>query len=268
MSTRKSQLDRRRFLAILASSTAACELLRPPAFASHQAKQRKTILSFYCDDTSPYTAGAESFKTFLDYCAARRIAGEASCILGMNGHSMTRAPNEQEQVFLKQVQRAWECGIDTHMELMTHHGRFDFQGNSEPEGAVHEGLWLYEPAVTAAEYERYLGNILDEGQKAGIKFTGLTWPGCGCKSCEKRYAELRASGHAQPNEALWRALLSLAKQGKFRGRTVPCFFESSETEYGLHRKAEDGQWGVFDLMPNATDHFGIWENNPARVDPD
>ena len=101
-----------------------------------------------------------------------------------------------------------------------------------------------------------------------LSFSGLTWPGCGCKTCEKRYAELRAGGHTQPNPALWQALLSLARQGKFRSRTVPCFFNSSETEYGLHRKASDGQWAVFDLMPNAMDRFGIWENNPARVDPD
>ncbi len=268
MRTRKLRITRRRFLGVLASSTAAPELLWPPAYASEKTRQGKTILSFYCDDTSPYAAGAESFKTFLDYCAEQRIAGEASCILGMNGHSMTRKPNEQEQIFLRQVQRAWECGLDTHMELMTHHGLFDFQANREPEGAVHEGLWLHEPAVTAAEYEHYVGNILAEGQRAGIKFTGLTWPGCGCKTCEHRYAELRASGHAQPNEALWQALLSLAKQGKFRGRTIPCFFESSETEYGLRRKANDGEWAVFDLIPNAMDRFGIWDNNPERVDPD
>ena len=186
----------------------------------------------------------------------------------MGGHSMVRNPNEQEQVFLRQVQRAWQCGIGTHMELMTHHGLFDFQGNRDPEGAAHEGLWLHEPEVTQEQYERYLGNILAEGERAGIKFTGLTWPGCSCKTCENRYAELRAGGHTQPNPALWQALLSLAKQGKFRGRTVPCFFNSSETDYGLHRKASEGQWAVFDLIPNGMDRFGIWENNPARVDPD
>jgi hypothetical protein len=60
----------------------------------------------------------------------------------------------------------------------------------------------------------------------------------------------------------------LAKQGKFRSRTVPCFFDSSETECGPLRKANDGPWAVFDLTPNAMDHFGRWENNPDRVDPD
>ena len=87
-------------------------------------------------------------------------------------------------------------------------------------------------------------------------------------SAQRRYAELRAGGHNDPNPAVWKALLNLAKQGRFRGRTVPCFFGSSETEYGIHRKAADGEHAVYDLMPNAKDCFGIWENNPARVDPD
>jgi len=268
MTLTRHRFSRRRFLGILAATTASSRLGLPFAFGLENARQRKTILSFYCDDTSPYAAGAEAFGTFLDFCAEQQIAGESSCILGMNGHSMARDPNEQEQVFLRQVQRAWQCGIGTHMELMTHHGLFDFQGNRDPEGAAHEGLWLHEPEVTKEQYERYLSNILAEGERAGIKFTGLTWPGCGCKTCEQRYAELRAGGHTQPNPALGQALLSLAKQGKFRGRTVPCFFNSSENEYGLHRKASDGQCAVFDLMPNAMDHFGIWENNPDRVNPD
>lgn len=268
MTTTRRRFNRRRFLGIVAASMASSGLPWPLAYGLENPRRRKTILSFYCDDTSPYAAGAEAFHTFLDFCAEQKIAGESSCILGMNGHSMSRNPNEQEQVFLHQVQRAWQCGIGTHLELMTHHGLFDFQANRDPEGAVHEGLWLYEPAVTEEQYGRYLGNILAEGERAGIKFTGLTWPGCGCTTCQQRYAELRASGHTKPNPALWQALLSLAKQGKFRGRTVPCFFDSSETEYGLHRKANDGLWAVFDLMPNATDHFGIWENNPDRVNPD
>jgi hypothetical protein len=268
MTTTRRRFNRRRFLGILAATTASFGSPWPLACGLESPRRRKTILSFYCDDTSPYAAGAEAFRTFLDFCAEHQIAGESSCILGMNGHSMARSPTEQEQAFLRQVQRAWQCGLGTHMELMTHHALFDFQANREQEGAPHEGLWLHEPAITEAQYERYLGNILAEGERAGIKFTGLTWPGCGCKTCQQRYAQLRASGHTQPNPALWQALLSLARQGKFRGRTVPCFFGSSETAYGLHRKASDGPWAVFDLMPNAMDHFGIWENNPDRVHPD
>lgn len=262
------EFNRRQFLVSLAATMLSSGVPSPRSYGFGEPPRRRTILSFYCDDTSPYAIGAEAFKTFLEFCAEQQIAGESSCILGMHGHSMSRSPNEQEQLFLRQVQRAWQCGIDTHMELMTHHGLFDFGANREPEGAVHEGLWLYEPAVTQEQYERYLGAILSEGERADIKFTGLTWPGCGCKTCQQRYAELRASGHTRPNPALWQALLSLAKKRKFRGRTVPCFFDSSETDYDLHRKTSEGQWAVFDLMPNAMDHFGIWENSPDRVHPD
>lgn len=164
-------------------------------------RKRKTLLSFYCDDTSPYAVGAKAFQTFLDYCAEQKIAGESSAILGGGGHSMTRKPSDEEQAFLKQVARAWDCGIGTHMEVMTHSGLFDFQANREPEGAVHEGLWLYEPAVTQAEYERYFRSILAEGDGAGIRFTGLTWPGCGCDACNRRYAEpRRLEGPPRPGQ--------------------------------------------------------------------
>jgi hypothetical protein len=79
---------------------------------------------------------------------------------------------------------------------------------------------------------------------------------------------LRASGHGEPNPAIWKALLNLAKEGEFRGRTIPCFFNSSESNYGIHRKVSEGEYAVYDLMPNAEDRFGTWENNPKRVDPD
>jgi hypothetical protein len=264
-------LTRRRFLT-MAGSTAAATLLsrsaRISAAAAEKPRQRKTILSFYCDDTGPYVAGAAAFRAFLDYCAEQKIAGESSLILGMGGRCMTRKPTDEEHFFLKQVGRAWECGIDTHMELMTHRGLFDFEANRERKGSIHEGLWLHEPEVAMEEYERYFLNIITEGERAGIKFSGLTWPGCGCEACKKRYAELRARGLTQPSAAVWQALLRLASKGKFRHPTVPCFFGSSETDFGLHRKAGEGKYAVYDLMPNARDCFGIWENNRDRVNPD
>ena len=270
MDTARPELTRRHFLgaASTAAIMAAGQLPRALAGDPTKPSQRKTILSFYCDDTGPYVAGAKAFQTFLDYCAAHGIAGESSAILGMGGRSMCRQPKAEEQAFLQQVARAWKCGIDTHMELMTHGGLFDFDANGRGKDAVHEGLWLHEPEVTVEQYQRYFASIIAEGERAGVKFTGLTWPGCGCAVCKRRYAELRDGGHSDPNPAAWTALLNLARQGRFRSRTVPCFFGSSETKYGMHRKAADGPHAVYDLMPNARDCFGIWENNPACVDPD
>ncbi len=228
----------------------------------------KTILSFYCDDTGPGVAGVEAFQTFLDYCAAHHIAGESSVILGASGRCMTRNPDKAERAYLEQIRRAWECGIDAHMEIMTHRSLFDFVAGRESGPAPHEGLWLHEPTVTVEEYERYFTNIIAEGERAGIRFTGLTWPGCSCDVCNRRYAELQATGRNDPNPNVWKALLNLAKQGKFRGRTVPCFFDASESNFGINLKARDGEYAVYDLMPNAEDHFGIWENNRDRVNPD
>jgi len=270
MATTRRYYTRRRFLGT-AASTVVASLGRSGriwAEGFDRPRNRKMILSFYCDDTGPHVAGAKAFETFLDYCARQDIAGESSAILGVSGHSISRNPNDEEKGYLRQVRRAQECGIDTHMELMTHHGLFDFDADHQREGAVHEGLWLHEPGITVEEYQRYFAGIIAEGQRAAVRFTGLTWPGCGCDACTRRYAELRASGHGEPNPAIWKALLNLAKEGEFRGRTIPCFFNSSESNYGMHRKASDGEYAVYDLMPNAEDRFGTWENNPKRVDPD
>lgn len=269
MTTTPHPLTRRRFLrAATAFAAGATGIRWSHAAASDKPRTRKMILSFYCDDTSPYVAGAKAFQSFLDFCAEHHIAGESSVILGSGGHSMSRSPSDEEREFLQQVKRAWDCGIDSHMEIMTHRGLFDFEANRETKGAVHEGLWLHEPDVTAEQYERYFLNILVEAGRADVRLTGLTWPGCGCEPCKQRYATLRAAGHTEPNPALWKALLRLAKQGKFRGRTVPCFFGASETKFGLHQKAADGECAVFDLMPNAMDHFGSWTNKTERANAD
>ncbi len=270
MKTTQPPLTRRRFLRVVTTSAAVAATRRWPGLAAASEKPRahKTILSFYCDDTSPYTAGAKAFQTFLDFCAEHHIAGESSVILGMGGHAMTRNSTDEERAFLQQVQRAWDCGIDSHMELMTHHGLFDFDANHETKDAVHEGLWIHEPDVTAEQYEHYFSNIIAEAGRAGIRLTGLTWPGCGCEKCKQRYAALRAAGPKEPNPEFWKALLSLAKQGKFRSRTVPCFFDASETKGDIHEKAADGPCAVFDLMPNANDRFGTWTNSPDKVNAD
>ena len=39
------------------------------------------ILSFYCDDTGPYRAGAEAYETFLNYCQNHTRDGDAGIIV-------------------------------------------------------------------------------------------------------------------------------------------------------------------------------------------
>ncbi len=231
----------------------------------------KTVLSFYVDDTNPYVAPPAAFKTFLDFISAEGAAGESSVILGYDwdehGH-LERPQGDVISAYVEQVQRAYACGIDSHCELFTHSRLFDFRKNSMPEGAGHEGIWLYEPAITVEEYQSYLSNILAEGARLGISFTGLTWPGCGCDICTRRYQELRDQGVNKPNPHLWQALLNLARTGHFRGHTVPCFFDAEKEAARAHLMASTGSYGVFDLPPNAGDHFGIWLNDPQYVDAD
>lgn len=231
----------------------------------------QTVLSFYCDDTNPYDAPASALKTFLDFAASTGIAGESSAILGYQWaeHGLISRPTHPEQAaFITQLQRAYECGIDTHCELMTHNNRFEFGSMRMPESAIHEGVWLYEPEVSVAQYEDYFGQILQEGERAGVRFTGVTWPGCGCDACTRRYAELRDAGHLEPNPNLWQALLNLAQGGKFRGPTVPCFFGDDVEQCADQLMARSGKYAVYQLPPNATDRFGLWLNHPDYANPD
>jgi hypothetical protein len=231
----------------------------------------KTILSFYCDDTNPYCAPPEAFKIFLDFAASEGIAGEASVILGYEWaeHGLISRPTTDIQsAYLEQIQRAFSCGIDSQFELMTHGGLFDFENNCIPAGAIHEGLWLFEPDVTTEEYETYFNAILSEGHRVGVRFTGLTQPGCGCETCNRRHQELRSGNQSDPNPNVWQALLNLAKRGKFRGPTVPCFFGRALEQGTARRMASDGSYGVYNLSPNMEDRLGLWLNARDWADAD
>ena len=232
---------------------------------------KKTILSFYVDDTNPYDAPAEAFKTFLDFVSDQGAAGEASLILGYSYEEHMRISHPTtgaKAAYIEQAQRAYHCGIDTHCELYTHEGLFDFQEKRMPPGAMHEGVWLFEPEVPVEAYETYLSSILAEGEALGVRFTGLTWPGCDCRACTLRYRELHKMGVEAPNPAFWQALLNLAKAGRFRGHTVPCFFGEDLTEARAVLTASEGRYGIYSLSPNAGDHFGTWLNDSKYVHAD
>jgi hypothetical protein len=259
---------------------------------------QKTVLSIYCDDTNPYNAPPEAFKTFLDFVSAESIAGESSVILGYGcaEHGLLSCPTtDLQRAYILQLQRAYACGVDSHFELMTHAGLYDFEANRLPAEAIHEGLWLYEPAISVDEYEAYFQHILDEGEKIGVRFTGLTWPGCGCTACNKRYRQLWSESFKrnlseiksdslnmhrlkstlqgfrtgpEPNPNVWKALLNLAKCGKFREHTIPCFFGNERKQCAARLMASEGNFGVYDLPPVAADRLGLWLNDPHQVNAD
>jgi len=229
----------------------------------------KTVLSFYLDDTHPYDRPVDTFRTFVDFVSSEGVRGESSVILGLGAAEhglLSRPTNAVQEAFIEQLLRTYDCGIDTHMELMTHTGLFDFDSLSVPKGAPHERHWLHEPGVSLESYLSYFSSIIAEGERIGLRFTGVTWPGCGCGECEKRSAALTGDSSLDVNPNVWAALLSLAKQGKFRGCTVPCFTESRNA--ALQLMAADGSYGVCDFPPNAMDYFGSYDNNPARATAD
>ena len=261
-------VSRRGFLK-LSSAALALATLPGYGYLSGKGKKRnKMILSFYMDDTNPEIVKAEAFKYFLDYCLAFGIQGESSLILGFSGKSIADEPNDNQLIYAWQAKQAYAKGIDSNMEIMTHSTLYDFRNEKKNDSGIHEGIWLHEPGIKVNEYQEYFAAILEEGEKSGIKFTGLTWPGCGCEACTKRYDELKNSGTLHISQAAFDALLNLSREGKFRGRVLPVFYESNETEYGIFRRAADGKYGVYDLMPNCKDNFGIWENSVDHVDPD
>ncbi len=200
------KVTRRRFLKA-AVAGALCALL-PSARARAAARGRQvepmkkttkqTVLSFYCDDTSVSWIPAEAFTQFVDYLAAEGVRGESTVLLGSGGEHglLSRPTTAAQRGYIAQLHRAADQGLlDANMEIMTHGGRFDFGKMVAPEDAIHEGLWLHEPEVSLQTYQDYFGHILAEGEKIGVRFSGLTWPGCGCEACTKRYEELRQAGH-------------------------------------------------------------------------
>jgi hypothetical protein len=267
-SNRKIVIPRRKFLGSMSVATAFFAIRSAGFSWKSENKRNKMILSFYMDDTNPERVKAGAFRQFLEYCNSNGIKGESSFIPGYNGKSLVRDQDQNHLDYIEYVKQAWSKGIDSHMEIMTHNTLFNFESGLKNEEGIHEGLWLHEPAVTVNEYQDYFSDIIGEAEKAGIKFTGLTWPGCSCEACTKRYAELKAQGPLKINQAAFDALLHLAKNNKFRSRVLPVFYESSETEYGVFKRAADGKYGVYDLTPNALDQFGIWENSISRVNPD
>lgn len=264
-----SGVTRRGFLQIAAAG--ALTALAPEVRAGQAARrQGKTVLSFYCDDTSPYGYPPDTFKRFLDFVSAEGVAGESTVLLGggWEDHPLSRPTTALEKAYVAQLQRAFTCGIDSHMEVMTHGGVFDFDKGVAPEGAIHEGLWLWEPAVSVETYQDYFSHIIAEGERIGLRFTGLTWPGCGCEACARRYRELREAGVSAINPNVWQALLNLAKQDKFRGRTVPVFPDGEVSEARARRLASEGEYAVYDLSPTAGDQFGSYTNSADRVSAD
>ena len=232
----------------------------------------RMAITFYCDDTGPYGYPPDTFGRFLDFVSSEGIAGESSVILGSQcgTHGLLSRPrSDLQEAYAEQVRRAYDCGVDTHMEVMTHWGLYDFAAGRMPEEAMHEGIWLRDPDITVAEYEAYFSHIVEEGERIGAKFTGLTLPGCGCDACRMHQGRIGKTGFFRGiNPNMWQGLLNVARRGGLRTPAVPCFIGYDEGALEPVLTAGDGAYGVYDLAPNARDCLGLWYNETQYVDAD
>jgi len=151
---------------------------------------------------------------------------------------------------------------------MTHAGLFDFERCLISEDAQHEGVWLFEPKVTEAEYQVYFERIISEGARIGVHFSGLTQPGCGCETCVNRHKELGSGDQSHPNPNVWQALWNLGKQRKLSGTSAACFFGGALETASSVLEAGDEKFGVLNLSPNLRDRFGTWRNLQEDFNPD
>jgi hypothetical protein len=232
----------------------------------------RMALTFYCDDTVPYGYPPDTFGRFLDFVESEGIAGESSVLLGAqcarNG-MLSRPTTQVQRTYVEQLQRAYDCGVDAHMEIMTHGGLFDFESSCVPDDAMHEGVWLRDPEIPTGDYEAYFSRIVEEGERTGVQFTGLTLPGCGCDACRGHLDRIGRTGfYHNINPNVWQGLLNVAREDAFRARTVSCFIGYEEEQDGPVQTAADGPFGVYDLSPNARDRLGIWLNDSEHVDAD
>jgi hypothetical protein len=231
----------------------------------------KMALSFYCDDTNPYGRPADTFGRFLDFVRSEGVAGESSFIPGYRFNDVgftTRDVDAAKETFIQQVIDSYEAGLDTHFELMTHAGVFDFANGQLP-AHPHEGVWMEDPSRTFDDYYDYFAHIIDEAARVGVQFTGMTTPGCVCEVCAAKKEEYAAAGFYQKlNPAVWEALAQLAAEGRFRRKVVPCFAQGEKPEARAVRVASRGDGAVYDLVPNAGDMLGSWRLSTDYVSTD
>lgn len=266
----RSGLTRREFLRTAAAGALLAAAPQSWARGVTPVAKHKTVLSFYCDDTTPYGRPPDTFRRFVDFVSGEGLAGESTVLLGSGAAEhglLSRPTTDLQKEYIAQLHRA-APHLDANMEVVTHGGLFDFAKNEVPEGAEHEGVWMYEPAVTVQIYQDYFAHALAEAERIGVRFAGLTWPGCGCEACTKRYAELEAAGQRKINPNVWQALLNLAKQGKFRGPTVPCFPYGETPDAKPMLQAGEGKYAVYDLSPHAGDMLGSYTDSADRASAD
>lgn len=194
---------------------------------------KRTALSLFVDDTHFEPAG--QFRSLVDFCITQGVRGKVSLIPALNGTltglATGRPDPGAEAWFLRQLSRAAAHGMDIHMELMTHGKLWDFAAGSQRSDGPCEGIWLYDPAVSQAEYEAYLGAILDHAARCGVTINGVSVPGCACQDCTRRWADLQAQGCFSVSDNAYAALLGLAAGGRMGVASVAVYADEADAAH-------------------------------------
>lgn len=229
-------------------------------------------LSFYCDDTNPYGRPVDTFRTFVDFCKEHGVKGESSVVIGWrlaDRGLLTRDIDQCKRRFIDDVASAYETGIDAHFEILTHARVHDVPESRFPSRPFHEGVWLQDPVVTKDEYLEYFTFILDEADRTGIRFTGMTTPGYVDEESVARERAIGETGFFRGiNPAVWQALLELAEAGRFARSVVSSFAGYAEEERRPVLVAQAAGTAVFELAPNTRDYLGSWQMTEEMVNPD
>lgn len=212
----------------------------------------KTTLSLFIDDTHFVPHG--QFRAVVDFCLAQGVCGKVSLIAGLGGEptklAMGQAPSPEEWEFLDQLKRIAAGGMDIHMEMMTHAKLWDFGEQKMRSSGPCEGAWLYDPAVSQAEYQAYIGAILDHAARYGITINGISVPGCICDDCRKMWEVLAQRGQSQLSDTAIAAVLALATQGKWGVPAVAIYSDEADAENPTRVIARQDDLCVFDARLN------------------
>ncbi len=231
----------------------------------------RAMTSFIVDDICVTAAEqAEAYRRFSSWVEEAGLKGETSAILGMQRDADGRAL-PPHPAWIAEMARAQGRHLEFFMELMTHWTVYDFARDRLMDGAPHECVWLNDRNRGLEECMGYLGSIVRRGADLGIRFSGLTQPGCGCPACLDFFTrnQLHWDGK-ELNPRVHEALLLLAREGRLAGPIAGEFIgwvPRGPTD--LQLLAESGAQAVYDLTPGfPEDRFGSWDNNPdfVRID--
>ena len=229
---------------------------------------KRTALSLFVDDT--HFDPPDQVARLLAFCQDLGVRGKLSLISAFDclalGETFGMAAGAAQPAFLTALQGASARGFDVHMELMTHDVLWDFAAGHLHSGGPCEGIWLYDPEVSRADYTAYFGAVLDHAARSGVTINGVSVPGCDCARCADTWADLQARGHHVVSANAVSALLGLAVEGRFGVPVVALYSDEADASHPTALLRSQGRFAVYDarLDMSVQDRIGF----DGRLDAD